>query len=438
MLFQAEVALASIFLPNSYFPFSAWFIHWSWYRLFTITFPFVSNTTLSVVLKALKYTPPFVEFVLFIVEFTFILFACNFNCLSVLQVIFWFTVILLVACKCTFVVSKLFWIAVALTLFPVRSFPPVDSINIFVGSSNQSFAITFVFEVTFNFSPLVSTKPPLAIMLPSTFVVPPWAKSITSLCVNSSKEFASIIPLWFTTPLSNSSFAFVVRYICPPFATIRFWLSTRASSTPLFTFKDRFWFSFKVNVTSEAPIKFIVPLCTSIFPLFVTLFAINVAWVFARDFISPSFTILSFELPLKLYFPLLKSSFEISFVEATIPAVFTFAFLPNKTPFEFISHTCPFAFNAPSIIDFSFPITLFKVIEFTFGWLKFTVSFDLIEKSCQFIMALFELWFIFVVFAFWEIVAFPLTTVPPVGAPYRFEATTSEITEYFTVQNRFL
>ena len=59
---------------------------------------------------------------------------------------------------------------------------------------------------------------------------------------------------------------------------------------------------------------------------------------------------------------------------AIIPAVFTFAFLPKSTPFELIIQTCPFAFNAPSIIDFSFPITLFSVIEEEFGCLKFTVS----------------------------------------------------------------
>ena len=93
------------------------------------------------------------------------------------------------------------------------------------------------------------------------------------------------------------------------------------------------------------------------------------------------------------------------------------------------------------MILFSFPMTRFSTMEFVLGMWKFTVSFDAMEKFCQFIVALLVLWVMLVVAPLWLMLALPLVTCPPDGAADKMVTlpisaeTTREIFPPFNIRN---
>ena len=167
--------------------------------------------------------------------------------------------------------------------------PPLAAIVKSFGSINQVFAFILVPSAIFTLSPDVSTNPPSAFISPLTLAVPPWANTST-FPLKSSIEFASRIPVLFTTPFSNSFTAFVVKYISPPFAVIVPEFSTIESRTPFVTTRFTIEFPFRFIVYSFAPLRWTLPFIAFIVPEFLTSFEANTTYPLFTTSIVPRFT----------------------------------------------------------------------------------------------------------------------------------------------------
>ena len=143
---------------------------------------------------------------------------------------------------------------------------------------------------------------------------------------------------------------------------------------------------------------------------------INTTYPCSFASIFPRFIIFPLPEPLNTKLSFAKSLSCKSSVEATSPPTLTYESLPNNRPFLFIKKTCPLAFSIPSIMLFSFPITLFRAIAEVFGCLNSTDSLLAIEKLCQFIAAFCVVCVIWVESPLWDMAAFPRVTVPLCGA----------------------
>ena len=109
------------------------------------------------------------------------------------------------------------------------------------------------------FSPVTIIFPAFPV-LELTSIVPEFITSplfaTTSTFPNiSPKLFASITPVLFTTPFSNSLTALVVKNTSPPSAKIVPEFLTIASRTPLFTTRFTNEFPFKLIEYSFAPTR---------------------------------------------------------------------------------------------------------------------------------------------------------------------------------------
>nr|VFJ50758.1 MAG: hypothetical protein BECKDK2373C_GA0170839_10303 [Candidatus Kentron sp. DK] len=83
----------------------------------------------------------------------------------------------------------------------------------------------------------------------------------------------------------------------------------------------------------------------------------------------------------------MKSSVEISRVEATNPPTLTWAPAPNSTPLGLTTNTWPLALSDPRMTDPSEPRTRFRATELAEGWWKVTLLLAPIEKVCQLMAA---------------------------------------------------
>ncbi|SAL07453.1 hypothetical protein AWB78_08586 [Caballeronia calidae] len=89
--------------------------------------------------------------------------------------------------------------------------------------------------------------------------------------------------------------------------------------------------------------------------------------------------------PANVAWPARNACGVISNVEATSPATFTCASLPNKMPFGLISQTLPLLLREPKILDGSVPVTRLNTCELALCCSKFTLLPAPIEKLFQLI-----------------------------------------------------
>ncbi len=99
-----------------------------------------------------------------------------------------------------------------------------------------------------------------------------------------------------------------------------------------------------------------------------------------------------------------------------MPAVFTFAPLPNITPAGLISITWPFAFSVPRICDSWPPVTRFRATALLPGCTNCTVWFFPISKLFQLVTIPCVFWFTVIWLPLVLILPWPATICPPVGS----------------------
>ncbi len=111
----------------------------------------------------------------------------------------------------------------------------------------------------------------------------------------------------------------------------------------------------------------------------------------------------------------MKFASVMSRVEATSPATFTCAFVPNRIPFGFTRNTLPLADRLPSMLDGSAPSTRLSATELALGCTKKTASPSPMLKLCQLIAAFGLDCLTVSVTEVFAIVALPAATAPLVG-----------------------
>ena len=121
-------------------------------------------------------------------------------------------------------------------------------------------------------------------------------------------------------------------------------------------------------------------------PLFATIGAIKATTPPVGTLMSPNW-VMSPVAWSNLNKPFMKSWSLILAVVASNAPTLICAFLPIIMPFGLEMNTLPLAFIAPSITDFSLPITRFKITACALGCLKLTVSSALMPKDCQLMAA---------------------------------------------------
>ena len=116
----------------------------------------------------------------------------------------------------------------------------------------------------------------------------------------------------------------------------------------------------------------------------------------------------------KLSLPARKSSLDRLSVEATSPATSMRAPCPTRMPDGLMRKTLPFDVSVPSSCEGSAPMTRLSTELAADCWMKLVVSFWLMLKPCQLMMAL-GLLVMVRVLPSWLIAAVPWTISAPIG-----------------------
>ena len=120
--------------------------------------------------------------------------------------------------------------------------------------------------------------------------------------------------------------------------------------------------------------------------------------------------------PWKVKLPARKSSFAMSRVEATKPAVSIVTSCPKTTPFGLMRKTCPLETSWPMISETSPPTTRLSTAEFAASCWKRVISSWAMENACQSMIAPGEFVTVSSLPMFWKSTV-PWTTVAPDGLP---------------------